>query len=182
MTPRARNGAGRDARLQPTKPARHPRGRSSDVPVGRGAPSRGLGAVAVIVVLVLLAVVAAAVVRFGIQGQTMVQQDVQALRAGAAARSGIDWGLFQALKGSWTTCSNASQTLDLTADSGMRVTVSCSSVVYNEGKDSSGADRAVRLFTIDAVACNSATSCPDATAAVRSGYAEARRQVQATNQ
>jgi hypothetical protein len=32
------------------------------------------------------------------------------------------------------------------------------------------------------VACNSATSCPDATAAVRSGYAEARRQVQATNQ
>ena len=150
-------------------------------PVGRGAPPRGLGAVAVIVVLVLLSAVAAAVVRFGMQGQTMVQQDVQALHAAAAARSGIDWGLFQALKGSWTTCNGASQTLDLSTDGGMRVTVSCSSTVYNEGKDSSGADQAVRMFTIDAVACNSATSCPDATAAVRSGYAEVRRQVQATN-
>jgi MSHA biogenesis protein MshP len=140
---------------------------------------RGLGAVAVIVVLVLLAAVAAAVVRFGMQGQTMVQQDVQALRAAAAARTGIEWGLFQALKGSWTTCSGASQTLDLSADGGMRVTVSCSSTVYNEGKDSLGADQTLRMFTIDAVACNSATSCPDATAAVRSGYAEARRQVQA---
>jgi len=44
-----------------------------------------------------------------------------------------------------------------------------------------GADQAVRLFTIDAVACNGSTSCPNATAAARSGCAEARRQVQATN-
>jgi len=71
------------------------------------------------------------------------------------------------LKGSWTTCCNASQTLDLSAEGGMRVTVSCNS--------------AVRLFTIDAVVCNGSTSCADATAAVSSGYAEARRQVQATN-
>ncbi len=144
-------------------------------------PARGLGAVAVIVVLVLLAAVAAAVVRFGQQGQTMVQQDVQSLRASAAARAGIEWGLFQALKGSWTSCSATSQTLDLAADGGMRVTVSCSSTLYNEGLDSTGANRTVRLFTIDAVACNGGGNCPDATAAVRSGYAEARRQVQATN-
>jgi len=38
-----------------------------------------------------------------------------------------------------------------------------------------------RVFDIDAVACNGSTSCPNATAAARSGYAEARRQVQATN-
>jgi MSHA biogenesis protein MshP len=144
-------------------------------------PARGLGAIAVIVVLVLLSAVAAAVLRFGQQGQTMVQQDVQALRASAAARAGIDWGLYQALKGSWTSCSAASQTLDLTADGGMRVTVSCSSSLYNEGLDSTGASRTVRLFTIDAVACNGSGTCPDASAAVRSGYAEARRQVQATN-
>ncbi len=147
----------------------------------RQPPLRGLGAVSVIVVLVLLAAVAAAVVRFGVQGQTMVQQDVQALRANAAARAGIEWGLYQALKGSWASCSNASQTLDLSADGGMRVTLACSSSVYNEGKDSSGADQPVRMFTIDAVACNSSSSCPDATAAVRSGYVEARRQVQATD-
>lgn len=193
MTPITHHAAGRDVRRaaivqRPMAFRRH--GQSAGTvcvrlqltrPVGRGAPRRGLGAVAVIVVLVVLSVVAAAVVRFGMQGQTMVQQDVQGLRAAAAARSGIDWGLFQALKGSWTTCSGASQTLDLSADSGMRVTVSCSSTVYNEGKDSNGADQAVRMFTIDAVACNSATSCPDAIAAVGSGYAEARRQVQATN-
>jgi len=145
------------------------------------APPHGLGAVAVIVVLVLLAAVAAAVVRFGQQGQTMVQQDVQGLRASAAARAGIEWGLFQALKGSWTACSNTSQTLDLSADGGMRVTVRCSSSTYNEGKDSSGADQSVRMFTIDAVACNSSSACPDASAAVRSSYVEVRRQVQAVN-
>ena len=44
-----------------------------------------------------------------------------------------------------------------------------------------GADQAVGLFTIDAAACNGGTSRPDATAAGRSGCAEARRQVQATN-
>ena len=181
MTPSTRNGAGRDERRAAPKPARHPRGGSSDVPVGRGAPTRGLGAIAVIVVLVLLASVAAAVVRLGQQGQTMVQQDVQGLRASAAARAGIEWGLYQALKGSWTTCSSATQTLDLSADGGMRTTVTCNSATYTEGQDSAGADRQVRLFTIDAVACNSATSCPDTTAAVRIGYVEARRQAQATD-
>jgi MSHA biogenesis protein MshP len=145
-------------------------------------PHRGLGAIAVIVVLVLLATVAAAVVRLGQQGQTMVQQDVQGLRASAAARAGIEWGLYQALKGTWTSCSSATQTLDLTADGGMRATVTCNSATFTEGQDAAGADLQVRLYTIDAVACNSATSCPDATAAVRSGYAESRRQVQATNQ
>jgi MSHA biogenesis protein MshP len=144
-------------------------------------PARGLGAIAVIVVLVLLATVAAAVVRFGQQGQTMVQQDVQGLRAGAAARAGIEWGLYQALKGSWTSCGGTTQTLDLSADGGMRVTVTCNSAAYTEGQDAAGADQTVRLFTIDAVACNSATSCPDAAAAVRSGYVEVRRQVQATD-
>ena len=152
--------------------------------MSRGALSRlprGLGAVAVIVVLVLLSAVAAAVLRFGQQGQTMLQQDVQALRASAAARAGIDWGLYQAFKGSWTSCHAASQTLDLAADGGMRVTVTCSSGLYNEGQDSNGADRRVRVFTIDAVACNGSGHCPDAGAAVRSGYVEARRQVQATD-
>jgi MSHA biogenesis protein MshP len=137
--------------------------------------------VAVIVVLVLLAAVAAAVVRFGQQGQTMVQQDVQGMRAATAARAGIEWGLYQAFKGSWTNCSGASQTLDLTADGGMRVTVSCGSTSYFEGKDNTGADAAVRVYTIDAVACNGAAACPDAAAATRIGYAEARRQVQATD-
>ena len=149
-------------------------------------PQRGLGAVAVILVLVALAALAAAVLRLGLQGQTVSQQDVMSTRAAAAARSGIEWGLYQALKGSWTSCSSATQTLDMGAadGSGLRVTVSCDSRSYNEGETSPGVPRVVRLFTIDATACNSAsvaTACPDASAATLAGYVERRRQVHVSN-
>lgn len=151
---------------------------------GRLRP-QGLGAVAVIVILVVLATLAAAILRLGQQAQTVTAQDVQGARASAAARAGVEWGLYQALKGSWTTCSGARQTLDLGAESGgMRVTIACDSRTFNEGQDALGATAVVRVFTIDAVACNSSsstTACPDSAAAVRGGYVEHRRQVQAVN-
>ena len=143
---------------------------------------RGLGAVAVIVVLVGLSAMAAALLRLGQQAQAGTAQDLLGTRASAAARSGVEWGLYQALKGAWTACSGASQTLDLSADAaGLRVTVRCDSTLYNEGLDASGNVRTVRLYTVDAVACNGGASCPDAAAAVRSGYVERRRQAQAEN-
>ena len=148
-------------------------------PVRRAA--RGLGAVAVIVVLVALAGIAAAVLRLGQQSATGTSQDALATRASAAARSGLEWGLYQAFKGSWTNCNGASQTLDLSAEGEMRVTVSCSSYLYNEGESAPGTPATVRAYTIDAVACNSGGACPDATAAVRQGYVERRRQVTAMN-
>ncbi len=148
-------------------------------------PAHGLGAITVIVVLVGLATMAAAIVRLGQQAQTSSAQDLLATRASAAARSGTEWGLYQAFKGTWTTCSSASQTLDMAADTaGLRVTVSCDSRLYNEGESSPGVPRTVRVFTIDAVACTSAgatTACPDASQATGSGYVERRRQVQAVN-
>lgn len=146
----------------------------------RPALPQGLGAVSILLVLVALAGMAAAVLRLGIQGADTLQQDVQGTRASVAARAGVEWGLYQALKGSWTSCSGASQTLDLSADTGMRVLVSCDATLYNEGESAPGTAATVRLYTIDAVACNS-TVCPDATAAVRQGYVERRRQVTATN-
>ena len=149
------------------------------------APARGLGAITVIVVLVGLAMMAAAIVRLGQQAQTSSAQDLMATRASAAARSGTEWGLYQAFKGAWTSCSGASQTLDMAADTaGLRVTVSCDSQLYNEGEISPGVPRTVRVFTIDAVACTSAsaaTACPDASRATGSGYVERRRQVQAVD-
>ena len=150
------------------------------------APCHGLGAVTVIVVLVALAALAAAVLRLGHQGQTVSHQDLMSTRASAAARSGIEWGLYEALKGGWTSCSSASQTLDLGAadGSGLRVTVSCDSRSYNEGETSPGVPRVVRLITIDAIACNSstaATACPDAGAATSAAYVERRRQVHVSN-
>ncbi len=62
----------------------------------------------------------------------------------------------------------------------MRVTVTCSAANYNEGLTDAGANRVLRVYTIDAVACNS-TSCPDAARAVTPYYVERRRQVSATD-
>ncbi len=146
----------------------------------RARAARGMGAIAVIVVLVALAALAAAVLRLGQQAQGTTSQDLLSTRASAAARAGVEWGLYQALKGSWTSCSNASQTLDLVTDTGMKVAVSCDSRSFNEGETSPGVPLVVRVFTIDALACNS-SACPDATAAVRAGYVERRRQVQLVN-
>ncbi|WP_338414460.1 MSHA biogenesis protein MshP [uncultured Sphaerotilus sp.] len=141
--------------------------------------SGGFGAIAAIFVLVVLASLAAAIVRLGQSTQTGSAQDILGARAWAAARAGTEWGLYQALKGSWTTCSGASQTLDLRADIGMRVTVSCSSTLYNEGENTSGAAQTLRVYTVNAVACNSTSACPDNARAVQPGYIERRRQVQA---
>lgn len=149
-------------------------------PAPPGHPQRGLGAITAILVLVVMAAMAAAVLRMGRLNQTTSQQDTQGLRASSAARAGLEWGLYQALKGSWTSCSGASQTLDLGTDLGMRVVVGCNSQLYNEGEASPGTPATVRVFTIDAVACNSST-CPDATAATRESYVERRRQVVAVN-
>ena len=146
-----------------------------------GKPGHGLGAISVIVVLVGLATMAAAVVRLGQQGASLSAQDVDSARASVAARTGLEWGLYQAFKGSWTTCSGANQTLDLTTDLGFRVTVSCDSTSYKEGESAPGTPRSVRVYTIDAVACNAPVACPDNTRATTPGYVERRRQVQATD-
>ena len=147
-----------------------------------GQRQRGFGVIAAIVVLVVLASLAAAVVRFGSVAQSTSAQAMLAARAMQAARAGPEWGLYQAFKGSWTTCSGASQTLDLTADTGFRVTVTCDSSRFYEGESAPGAPRQVRLFAIDAVACNGSAACPDNTRATTQGYVERRRQVQATDQ
>ena len=63
----------------------------------------------------------------------------------------------------------------------MRVTVGCDSRTYNEGESSPGVPIVVRVYTIDAVACNGSAACPDAAAAVRQGYVERRMQATATN-
>jgi MSHA biogenesis protein MshP len=140
----------------------------------------GLGAIAAVLVLVALAALAAAIVRLGTASQAATAQDWNATRALQAARAGLEWGLYQALKGSWASCAGATQTLDLSADTGMRVTVSCSSSIYNEGETVPGVAQQVRVFTLDATACSIATTCPDAAAAAQPGYVERRLQIVAT--
>ncbi|HEX7436727.1 MAG TPA: MSHA biogenesis protein MshP [Caldimonas sp.] len=141
---------------------------------------RGFGVIAAIVVLVVLAVLAAAVVRFGSVAQATNAQNVRSARAIQAARAGTDWGLWQAFKGTWASCSGASQTLDLSASTGFHVTVSCDSRTFNEGESAPGTPRSVRIYTIDAVACSSA-ACPDNAAATAPNYIERRWQVHASD-
>jgi MSHA biogenesis protein MshP len=143
---------------------------------------RGFGAIGAVVVLVLLAVLAATVVRLSSSSQAGLSQDIQAARAQAAVRAGLDWGLFQVLKGSWIGCSaTQTQTLDLSADTGMRVTVSCSGRTYNEGESSPGVAKVVRTYRVQAVACNSGGSCPDNAAAAGPQYVERAREVTVTD-
>lgn len=151
-----------------------------------GSPQRGmrgLGALAALVIVVLLSGLAAAVVRLGWSSQTGIAQDVTSARALRAANSGAEWGLFQTLttSGGWKTCAGVSQTLDLRADTGFIVTVSCSSTLYNEGQTSEAGTDTVRLFTISAVACNSTTSCPDNNLAANVAYVERERLVHASS-
>jgi MSHA biogenesis protein MshP len=139
---------------------------------------RGFGAVAAIVVLVVLAVIAAAVVKLGHAQQSGIAQEVQAARAAQAAQAGVEWGLFQALRAG----SCGTTTLDLTADLGMSVTVSCTAAGFKEGvQESDGSTpRALTVYTINAIACN-ASACPDASRAVTPTYVERRRVVTATD-
>jgi MSHA biogenesis protein MshP len=141
-------------------------------------PQGGFGSIAILIVLVVLATLAAAIVRLSAGAQGSSALDTLGTRADQAARAGAEWGLYQAFKGSWTTCSGTSQTLDLRSDLGMFVTVSCSSSPYNEGETPpTNVAKVLRVYTIDAVACNSA-ACPDNARAVQGGYVERRRQVQ----
>jgi MSHA biogenesis protein MshP len=141
---------------------------------------RGLGAITAVLVLVALAVLAAGIVRIGSAAHAARAQDAQAARALLAARAGLEWGLYQAFKGSWTACGATTQTLDLVSTTGTRVTVNCDSRVYNEGEASAGVARQVRVYTLDATACVSSSSCPDTAAAVQPGYVERRLQIVAT--
>lgn len=160
---------------------------------------QGFGAIAAIVILVILAVLSAAIVSIGTTQQTGSAQDVMSARAWQAARAGNEWGLYQALKGSWKEgaasdlCpaagalglgAAATQTLDLTADTGFNVTVTGDCWRYNEGETVPGTVKTVLIYRVKAVACPLAT-CPaagvDLAAVAGVGYVERTRVVLATN-
>lgn len=155
---------------------------------------RGFGAIAAIVVLVILAALAAAIVSISSSQHITSAQDVMSARVWQAARAGNEWGLYRALqagqawKGAacdWNmvadTANTQSVNLDLTAATGVWVTVYCDAWLYAEGESSPGTSRAVRLYRIRAVACP-AEGCPVTDATVASlGYVERTRVVLATD-
>ena len=145
---------------------------------------RGFGLIAAIVVLVIFASLSAAIVAVSSTQQVTSAQDVMSARAWQAARAGNEWGLYQALKGSWANCSNASETLDLTADTGLHVTVFCDSWPYNEGESAPGTANVVRIYRIEAMACPISTcsaSPLDSAVVAGAGYVERTRVAIAVN-
>lgn len=155
--------------------------------------ARGLGMVAAIVVLVMLASLAAAITRMSWSQQITAADDLQSARALQVARAGAEWGMFQALKGSWqgANCNGKQQTLSnpsgVAAD--MKVTVTCYSKpsAYKEGAvdDSSSVQQDVPLwvYRLEAVACNGTTpNCTDADSSVNAvTYVERAVQVVVTD-
>ncbi len=134
---------------------------------------------AALFVLVMLAAMAAAVVRLGWSQQTTFSQDILSARANQAARAGVEWGIYQAIKGTWTSCGSATQTLNLQTELGMWVTVTCTQNSYNEGEyDNAGtiSNTVIKVYNIEAVACNGTATCPDNTAAVKPYYVERKQQ------
>lgn len=143
---------------------------------------RGFGAIMAMVLLVALAVLAAAMAKFTAAEQADSALDVLSARALVVARSGVQWGLYQALAptGIWRNgCSNAARTLDLRTNTGMVVTVTCNAATYGEG--GTVATAPLIVFQINAVACNSSTSCPDSAKATSPDYVERQLQTVATS-
>ena len=114
---------------------------------------RGFSLVAAIFLLVVLTGLGAFVVRVSAaQGQT-VTLALRGASAFHAARSGIDWGMYQAVNNS----SCGTTTLNLTEGglAGFTVDVGCSSTTHTEGAGT------FQVYVIDAFAQSGAFGTPD---------------------
>lgn len=139
---------------------------------------RGFGYIAAIVIVVVLAMLGVAAARLTSTSQTGASQDVLSQRAWQAARAGTEWGLYQALR--LGNCSAAPVTLNLRNQNGFAVTVTCTEFAFQEGEQPAAPGTPVgkTIYTINAVACNSAT-CPDNASVPGLEYTERRRIVTA---
>jgi MSHA biogenesis protein MshP len=138
----------------------------------------GFGYIVAIVVVVALAMLGVAAARLYTTQQTGASQDVLSQNAWQAARAGTEWGLYQALR--LGNCNATPVTLDLRAQNGFSVSVTCNAFAFSEGEvpGSPGTAETKQVFTIDAVACNSSV-CPNNAQANDLEYTERRRVVSA---
>ena len=135
---------------------------------------RGFAYIAAIVLLVVMATFATAMVRLNAVQQSSANQDVLGSRASAAARAGVEWGLYQ-LKGG--VCNASGQNLtDFKTQSGFVVTVKCNvNGPYYEGASATNVAYVKYLYQIDAIACNVGSSCPNDAQVANVDYVERRR-------
>lgn len=142
---------------------------------------QGFAYIAAIVLLVVMAAMAATMVRLNTVQATNTGMELQGIRAGLAARAGIEWGLHQVRDnpciGATAVQSRPTVTLtDLVADTGFRVTVNIECRPFREGESTEGAAFGKIVYEISAVACNGGSVCPaDAATVAGADYVERRR-------
>ena len=130
----------------------------------RSAPIRNRGFLipSAIFLLVVMAGLAAYLTTISSGQQLGSAKDIAGARAYQAARSGLEWGFFDVLKGT-SSCVGPAKDVDLdaTAFPGLSLTVQCSSSAASEGA------QAVTLYTITATACSQPNAasprCPNTT-------------------
>jgi MSHA biogenesis protein MshP len=133
----------------------------------------GLGAIAAIMILVILGGLSAAIVSLSTGQQLSSAQDVLSAQAWQVASAGTEGGLFLALQNA--NCA-ATQTWTSTDYPTFRVTTNCSFRDFNDGETVPGTARLLRVFRIEATACNgSIATCPDNAATAGIGYVERQR-------
>lgn len=135
----------------------------------------GISLITAIFLIVVLAALGAFLVTVSGLQQASSALDLQGSRAYQAARAGIEWGAFRALRnGACDTASAATTFVPGSTLTGFTVTVNCVSTSYSEVTASTGF-----VYLITATACNrpAGGQCPN-NAAPGPNYVE--RQLQAT--
>ena len=132
----------------------------------------GLGVIAAIMILVILGGLSAAIISLSTGQQLASAQDVLSAQAWQVASAGTEGGLFRALQNNTCDLQNWASADYPT----FSVTVNCTFSDYNDGETSPGVARVLRVFRIEATACNGFVgACPDNAAAASVGYVERQR-------
>lgn len=140
----------------------------------------GFAYLAAVVLLIVVSGVVAAMLRLTTAQQATANDAILIARAGQAARGGVEWMMYQiganAAAIPPALCTQPTTLTDFVADTGFRVTVTCSYTSYSEGLDAAGAAVQKNIYTISSVACNGGTGgCPDNANAGSPDYTERRR-------
>lgn len=135
-------------------------------------PNSGFGTIAVIMILVILGGLSAAIVSLSTGQQLGSARDVLSAQAWQLALAGSRGGITRAMAAG--ACGTETWTSpDYPA---FRVTTVCSAASYNDGETTAGTARVLRVFRIEATACNgAAATCPDNASAAALGYVERQR-------
>lgn len=149
----------------------------------RVSHQRGFAYIAAVIFLIALAAFALAMLRLQNAQQVSIDGNIQGMRAGQAARGGLEWAFYQLGDGNPAACAamNGRTLNDFAADGGFRVTLACTSFAFNEGQlapvgANAPATRTKTIFEIQATACNgSGASCADAASVPGRDYVERKR-------